>query len=71
MTTASSWSALPQKPGMSADIVTNTGPDSDVRRKQTRPTTQNGQGVLKAQITLRPMSPVSIYSTEDLEGLQN
>ena len=56
---------------MSADIVTNTGPDSDVRRKQTRPTTQNGQGVLKAQITLRPMSPVSIYSTEDLEGLQN
>jgi len=56
---------------MSADIVTNTGPGSDVRRKQTRPTTQNGQGVLKPQINLRPMSPVIIYSSKDLEGLQN
>ena len=47
VTTAPSWSALPQKPDMSADIVTNTGPCCDVRRKQTRPITQNGQGVPK------------------------
>jgi len=44
---------------MSADIVTNTGPGSEERREKTRPTTANGQGVLKPQTALCPMLSVS------------
>jgi hypothetical protein len=59
VTTASSWSALPQKPDMSADVVTNTGTGSDVRHKQTRPNTQNGQGFWGAS------SPLCLFNNKE------
>jgi hypothetical protein len=44
---------------MSAHIVTNTGLGSDAGRRQTRPSTQNGHGILKPQTALLPTSPDS------------